>query len=141
MTQKRGAKHAQGSSPKFFPAPPIGGTGLPFSEAVLAGATLYVSGQVGNLPGSLTLAPGGIVAQARQAMENMKAVLERHGCAMKHVVKCTVFLADMADWQSFNRVYVGYFKGRLPARSALASSGLALGARVEIECIAHLPRG
>jgi reactive intermediate/imine deaminase len=112
---------------------------LPFSEAVQLGDTLYVSGQIGIQPGTLTLAPGGIVPQARLALENMKAILERHGSGLEHVVKCTIFLADIADWPTFNEVYREYFKASLPARSALAASGLALGASVELECIAFVP--
>ena len=100
---------------------------------------LYVSGQVGNLPGTLVLAPGGIVPESRRALENMKGVLERHGSSLGSVIKCTVFLADIADWQTFNEVYTEYFPTVHPARSALAASGLALGARVELECIAHAP--
>ena len=112
---------------------------MPFSEAVKLGDTLYVSGQIGNLPGSLTLAPGGIGPEARRALDNMKAILERHGSSMDQVVKCTVFLADIKEWPAFNEVYREYFKTNLPARSALAASGLAIGARVEVECIAFVP--
>lgn len=126
-------------APKHYPMPSTGGAPLPFSEAVQLGDTLYVSGQVGNQPGTLTLAPGGIGSEAKQALENMKAVLERHGSSLDHVVKCTVFLADIKEWPAFNDVYRAYFKKNLPARSALAASGLAIGARVEVECIAYVP--
>ncbi len=125
--------------PKYFPMQKTGGAPLPFSEAVQLGDVLYVSGQIGNLPGTLTLAPGGIVPESRRALENMKGILERHGCSMGTVVKCTIFLADIAEWHAFNGVYREYFPAILPARSALAASGLALGARVELECIAHVP--
>lgn len=110
--------------------------GLPFSDAVRAGPLLFVSGQIGNLPGSLDLAPGGIRPQARQALENVRAILERSGSSMDRVAKCTVFLADMADWPDFNEVYLEFFPKAPPARSAFGASGLAAGARVEIECIA-----
>ena len=126
-------------APKYFPWPPTGGAPLPFSEAVQLGDTLYVSGQLGNQPGTLTLTPGGIDAEARQALENMKAILEKHGSSLDHVVKCSVFLADIKEWPAFNAIYRSYFKKNLPARSALAASGLALGARVEVECIAYVP--
>jgi reactive intermediate/imine deaminase len=126
-------------TPKYFPMQPIAGTQLPFSEAVQLGETLYVSGQIGILPGTLNLAPGGIVAESRRALENMKEVLERHGSSLASVIKCTIFLADIAEWQSFNEVYLEYFPTVLPARSALAATGLALGARVELECVAHVP--
>jgi len=112
---------------------------LPFSEAVQLGDVLYVSGQVGNLPGSLTLAPGGIAPESRRALDNLREILERHGGSLRSVVKCTIFLADIADWKTFNEIYLEYFPTNLPARSALAASGLALGARIELECIAHLP--
>ena len=72
-------------------------------------------------------------------MENIKATLLRHQLDMSDIIKCTVFLADMAEWQTFNEVYASYFeKGRYPARSALGASSLALGARVELECMAAL---
>lgn len=129
----------EAKAPKYYAMPSTGGAPLPFSEAVQLGDTLYVSGQVGNQPGTLTLAPGGIGPEAKQALENMKAILERHGTSLDHVVKCTVFLADIKEWPAFNEVYRTFFKKNLPARSALAASGLAIGARVEVECIAYVP--
>lgn len=108
---------------------------LPFSSAVRAGDTLYLSGNIGNLPGTLTLAEGGIQGETRQTMENIKAVLEQFGASLDDVVKCTIFLADMAEWGAMNEVYKTYFTNK-PARSALGANGLALDARVEIECIA-----
>ncbi len=110
--------------------------GLPFSDAVRVDSLLFLSGQVGNVPGTLDLAPGGMAAEARQAMANVRTILERHGSSLDRVVKCTVFLADMADWTAFNEVYKGFFRTDPPARSALGANGLALGARVEVECIA-----
>lgn len=113
---------------------------LPFSEAVRVGDTIYLSGQIGNVPGQLTLREGGIVAETGQMMENIRTSLEAHGCTMADLVKCTVFLRDMAEWASFNEIYQTYFEnGRYPARSALGSSGLAFDARVEMECIAVSP--
>ena len=109
---------------------------LPFSDAVRAQGMLYLSGQIGNLPGTTDLAPGGIEAEARQALDNIRAILERNGSSMARIVKCTVMLADIAEWPAFNAVYVTYFPGHRPARSAFASTGLAFGARVEIECLA-----
>lgn len=119
-----------------YPAAPLNGQAMPFSEAVRVGDLLFVAGQVSNQPGTRTIVPGGITAEARQAMENMKAVLERHGSSLDRVVKVTVFLADIKEWPAFNEVYVQYFRGKLPARSALGANGLALGAKVEVECIA-----
>ena len=110
---------------------------LPFSAAVRVGDMLYLSGQIGNLPGSKDLAPGGIEAETRQTMENIKMTIEKYGSAMDQVIKCTIFMADMAEWDAMNAVYVTFFADdRLPARSALGASGLALDSRVEIECIA-----
>lgn len=109
---------------------------LPFSEAVRVGNTLYLSGQVGVAPGTLKLVPGGVKAQARQAMNNIKTVLETQGASMRDLVKCTVMLADMAKWSEFNEVYKTFFDGRYPARSAMGVNGLAIGAQVEIECVA-----
>ena len=107
---------------------------LPFSSAVRVGETLYLSGNLGNVPGTLQLVDGGIVAETRQTLENIKATLTEFGSSMDEVVKCTV-LADINEWSAMNEVYRTYFE-KPPARSALGSSGLALNARVEIECIA-----
>jgi 2-iminobutanoate/2-iminopropanoate deaminase len=109
---------------------------LPFSDAVRVGDMLYLSGKIGNIPGTLQLAEGGIAGETRQALENIKTSLEKYGSALDEVVKCTVFLADIGEWGAMNEVYVTYFPSDPPARSALGSSGLALGARVEIECLA-----
>ena len=84
------------------------------------------------------LVPGGIEAETRQALENIRSVLERHGSSMDRVIKCTAMLADMQEWAAMNRVYVEYFSTNLPARSAFGASGLALGGRVEIECLATI---
>ncbi len=109
---------------------------LPFSDAVRVGHMLYLSGKIGNIPGTPQLAEGGIGGETRQALENIKASLEKYGSSMGEVVKCTVFLADIAEWSAMNAVYKEYFHVNPPARSALGSSGLALNARVEIECMA-----
>jgi reactive intermediate/imine deaminase len=114
---------------------------LPFSEAVRVGDMLYLSGQVGIRPGTTELVPGGIAEETRQTLENIRAVLERYGSSLDRVVKCTIFLADIGEWPSMNQVYVTFFGERKPARSAVAGSGLALGARVEIECIAVIGDG
>jgi 2-iminobutanoate/2-iminopropanoate deaminase len=111
-------------------------TGLPLSEAVRHGDTLYLSGQVGLVPGTLNIVPGGIRAESEQVMKNIRATLAAHGYTMSDLIKCTVMLADMSEWATFNEIYRGFFKDRYPARSALGANGLALGARVEVECIA-----
>ena len=110
---------------------------LPFSEAVRVGNMLYLSGQIG-IDSSMKLVPGGIVAETRQVMENIKATLEKCGSSLDHVIKATVMLADISEWGEMNNVYVQFFSKHLPARSALGANGLAMGARVEIECIAVL---
>ena len=110
--------------------------GLPFTSAVRVGHMLYLSGQIGFLPGTRQLAEGGIAGQTRQTMENIKAVLEHAGSGMNRIVKCTVFLRHMEDYAEMNRVYGSYFSDELPARSTLAASGLAFDALVEIECFA-----
>jgi len=111
---------------------------LPFSEAVRVGDMLYLSGKIGNIPGTRNLAEGGIAGETRQALENIKATLEKYGSSMDEVVKCTVFLADIAEWAAMNEVYVAFFPENPPARSALGTSGLALNSRVEIECFAAM---
>ncbi len=112
---------------------------LPFSPAVRVGNTLYLSGQIGNLPGTLELAEGGMEGEAHQTMQNIKATLERFGSSLDHVVKCLVMIDDISLWGDFNTVYVQYFPGHKPARSAFGAEGLALGAAVEVECIAIIP--
>lgn len=109
---------------------------LPFSDAVRVGHMLYVSGKIGNIPGTMQLAEGGVQGETRQALENIKASLEKYGSSLGEVVKCTVFLADIAEWSAMNEVYKEFFPVKPPARSALGTSGLALGARLEIECMA-----
>ena len=109
--------------------------GLPFSSYVRVDDMLYLSGQIGNVPGG-GLAQGGVQAETRQTLENIRGVLERAGSSMNHVVKCSVFMADMSQWPAMNEVYVTFFPDHLPARSAFGSTGLALGAALEIECFA-----
>ncbi|MGK0221878.1 MAG: 2-iminobutanoate/2-iminopropanoate deaminase [Limisphaerales bacterium] len=130
------ALSALGSPLKVLTSPSHEAQGLPFSEAVEAGGLIFVSGQIAAKPGSLALVPGGIENQTRQVMDNIKNVLERHGSSMDHVVKCTVFIQDMAQWPAMNAVYLTYFPNHKPARSAVGANGIALGGLVEIECIA-----
>ncbi len=112
------------------------GQNLPFSEAVEVDGLVFLSGQIGVKPGTLELVEGGIEAEARQTMDNIGATLEAADLTFADVVKCTVMLADMADWPAFNAVYTDYFEAPYPARSAFGASGLALGGRLEVECIA-----
>ncbi len=118
--------------------PPNTSVGLPFSMAVRVGNLLFLSGQIGNTPGTRELADTGITGQTRAALENIKAVLEYAGSSLERVVKCTVFLVSMADYQAMNGVYAAYFPKDPPARSTVAGRGLEFGARVEIECIATI---
>jgi reactive intermediate/imine deaminase len=121
------------SPAEFFPMP--GTRPLPFSEAVRVGEMLYLSGQLGT-DSTGRLVPGGIGPETRQALTNIADVLERHGSSLDQVVKCTVMLADIGEWAAMNEVYVTFFRSHRPARSAFGTSGLALGARLELECIA-----
>ncbi|MHD0306768.1 RidA family protein [Rhodococcus erythropolis] len=111
----------------------------PFSTGVRVGDVLYLSGQIGMLPDG-TLADG-FEAQARQTMENIVASLIAYGSGVEAIFKCTVMLDNMSRWQEFNKVYLEYFPAsRLPARSAFGTDGLALGAHMEVECMAYTPR-
>ena len=125
---------------QFIASPDDHALGLPFSAAVRVGKMLHLSGAIGNEPAALKLVPGGIAAEARQAMDNIGRTLAACGLVFADIVKCTIMLADIGDWRAFNEVYVGYFEAvRLPARSAFGATGLALGARVEIEALARFP--
>lgn len=121
----------------FLQAPGTESMNLPFSAAVRTGDLLFLSGAIGIDPSTGALAPGGIQPETRQTLENIRTRLALFGSSMDRVVKCTVFLADMAEWGAMNEVYRTFFANP-PARSALGASGLALGARVEIECLAAL---
>lgn len=111
----------------------------PFSQAVRVGNMLYMSGQIGVMPGTREFPEGGFDEQAHQVMNNIKMTAEQFGSSMDRVVKCLVMIEDMSRWADFNAVYVQYFPGPKPARSAFGSKGLALGALFEVECIATLP--
>ncbi|HZO17599.1 MAG TPA: RidA family protein [Gemmatimonadaceae bacterium] len=114
---------------------PYGPPTRPFSPAVRVGNLLFLSGQIG-VTASGALVPGGIEAETRQTLENIRDVLQRTGSSLDRVVKCTVMLADMREWDAMNTVYTSFFPRNKPARSSFGATGLALGARVEIECIA-----
>ena len=127
---------AAATPPEFFPAPALQGKPAPFSQAVRAGDILFLSGQIGVGPdGKL---PESFEGQAKQTMENIGGLLKSRGLGWGDVFKCTVFIADMKNWPAFNAVYVPYFApGKLPARSAVGANGLALGAQLELECMAY----
>ena len=129
------ASASSAAPPEYLGRPNLGANPLPFSEAVKVGDMLYLSGQIGMVDGKV---PEGIEAQTKATMGAIADVLKRTGRSMDDVVKCTVMLDDMADWPAFNKVYITYFKpGRLPARSAFGADGLALGAKLEVECMAY----
>ena len=125
-------------NPEFFDEGPMAGKGYPFSESVRVGDILFISGQVG-VDENNELVEGGIVGETRQIMSNIGGALGRRGLGFSDVVKCTVFLADVDEWGKFNTIYTSYFEPPYPARSALGANGLALGARLEVECIAAYP--
>jgi len=117
---------------------PFAGMGFPYSESARVGNLLFLAGQTGeDVEGKLV--PGGIQGEAEQVMLNIEAALVRRGLTVADVLKCTVFLADIAEWGAFNDVYTRHFAKPYPARSAMAASGLVGNARVEMECIAGYP--
>jgi reactive intermediate/imine deaminase len=124
---------AAAQAPQFLNTNPQ--STAPFSSAVKVGNMLYLAGQIGTDKGKLV--EGGIGPETKQALTNIKTVLEANGSDMEHVVKCTVFLADMKEWPAMNEVYRMLFAaGKFPARSAFGTTGLANNARTEIECLA-----
>lgn len=133
------AATAATAAPQYYPAPARDGRPAPFSSAVQVGDVLYLSGQIGLGPdGKL---PNTFEGQARQTMENVGAALKAHRLGWGDVFKCTVFIVDMKNWPAFNAVYVPYFPaGKLPARSAVGVTGLALDAQLELECMAYAGR-
>jgi 2-iminobutanoate/2-iminopropanoate deaminase len=124
-----------GGAPEYLARSSLAGRPLPFSSAVCIGDIFYLSGQMGfREDGTL---PDGMEAQARQTMENIRAVLANAGLGLRDVFHCTVMLADMGQWSDFNDVYLEYFSEPLPTRSAFGVNGLALGGLVELECQAY----
>lgn len=117
---------------------PFGAPSRPFSPAVRVGNLIFLSGQIATEPDATgPVVAGGIEAETRKTLENIRAVLDSVGSGMDRVIKCTVMMADMREWDRMNSVYREFFpEGRLPARAAVESERLALGARVEMDCIA-----
>jgi 2-iminobutanoate/2-iminopropanoate deaminase len=135
---------ASATTPRKEIIQPEGVTRLPvFSTAVRTGDLIFLSGAIGALPNVSppTLVGGGIGPETRLAMDNLYVGLQAAGAGWEDVVKCTVFLADMADYGPFNEIYLEYFPSDPPARSAMSVRGLAFDARVEVECIAAAPEG
>ena len=113
-------------------------SGYPFSEAVIVDKIVYLSGKVGRLP-SGELVKGGIEAETMQTLKNIESVLKKINLTKKDIFKCTCMIVDIKDWPKMSKAYKSFFNRKnLPARSAFAGSGLALGAKVEIECLAKV---
>ena len=113
-------------------------SGYPFSEAVIVDNIVYLSGKVGRLP-SGELIQGGIEAETLQTLKNIESVLQKVDLTREDIFKCTCMLVDIKDWPKMSKVYKSFFnREKLPARSAFAGSGLALNAKVEIECLAKV---
>lgn len=110
-----------------------------FSHAVVAGDLIFVSGMLGTRPGSTELVPGGVGPQTAQALRNVETILAAEGATLRDVAKCTVYLADMADYAAMNEAYIPFFAGGPPARATVAAGGLAFGAALELDCIAEHP--
>ncbi len=107
----------------------------PYSQAVQAGSFLFLAGQIPLTPENQLL-EGDLTAQARQVLNNLKAILEKAGVTMDHVVKTTIFLADLSDFDAVNKIYAEYFQEPYPARSTVQAAKLPKGARLEIDAIA-----
>lgn len=110
----------------------------PYCSAVKSGNLLFCSGQTGINPATNKVEEESVAGQTRQVMENLKAVLQSQGLTVKNIIKCNVYLSDMANFQAMNKVYGEMLEGHTPARTTVAVSGLPLNALVEIECIAEL---
>ena len=124
------------SGPERIVVPEVGRLPV-FSHASVAGDLVFVSGTLGTLPGKVELAPGGVAAETRQTLENLRAILRGAGVGLGDVVKLSVYLVDMADFGAMNEAYAEFFPSDPPARITLGVSGLALGAAVEMECVAR----
>lgn len=110
----------------------------PYSQAIRTESLIFTAGQVGLDPATMELVEGGVEAQTRQVLTNLRHVLEAAGSGLKFVIKTTVFLQDMADFARMNAVYAEFFPDNAPARSTVQVAGLPKGALVEIECVALL---
>jgi 2-iminobutanoate/2-iminopropanoate deaminase len=120
---------ATGSAPKA-----IG----PYSQATIAGGFLYTAGQIALDPATMVLDDGGVAEQTERVFANLRAILDEAGTGLGRVVKATVYLQDMADFQAMNEVYARAFGDHRPARSTVAVAGLPKGARVEIDLVAEV---
>jgi 2-iminobutanoate/2-iminopropanoate deaminase len=134
--QSLAAAMMEGGDVEFLRSDAVLSGDLPFSDGVRVGRLVMLSGQLGVKPGTLELVPGGVEAEARQTLENVRRTLEAHGLGLRDVVRVQVMLADMSEWGRFNAVYREFFSAPWPARSAFGANGLALGARMELEVFA-----
>jgi reactive intermediate/imine deaminase len=125
-----------GGGPSYHTLPERAGLNVPYSDAVRSGNLLFLAGTIGAAASSREVVAGGVVAETRQALDNIKTNLEAHGSSLDRVVKCSVFLADIADFERMNGVYREYFPANKPARTTIGVAALPMSARVEIECVA-----
>lgn len=123
-------------APRVYDRDPSLPAALPFSSAVVVGDTIYLSGEIGRAPGSGTLVEGGVAAETAAIFENYKATLARLGASLDDIVKCTVFLDDMSKYDEMNAAYAQALPDPKPSRSTFGVDGLAMGAALEIECLA-----
>ncbi len=110
----------------------------PYSQAIVTGGFVYTAGQIALDPKTGEMVAGGVEAQAKRVLENLSAVLEASGSSLEHVVKTTIYLADMNDFAAVNQVYAGYFQQPFPARSTVEAAALPKGALVEIDAVARV---
>lgn len=127
------------AGPTYHTLPERAALDAPYSDAVRIGDLLFLSGTIGTEPSSRKLVEGGVVPETKQALENIKANLEAHGSSLDRVVKCSVFLADIADFERMNGVYREYFPKNRPARTTVGVAALPMSAHVEIDCTASTP--
>lgn len=133
------ALQAAGDPIEHYTTPENAPLNRPFSEAVRVGNIVYLAGQIGIPPGGSVLVGGGIEPESEQTLKNIGLVLRHFNLGFENVVRCQVMLLDIGEWPAFNSVYKKFMKAPYPARSAFAGSGLALNARVEVECTAVIP--
>ncbi|MGD8278901.1 MAG: RidA family protein [Gemmatimonadota bacterium] len=138
-TARESVTPAAMAAPEFGTSELTAGLGLPFSEFARVGDLIFLSGMIGTKPGTLELVDGGFEAESRQALENIDLMLRAAGASRTDVLKCTAMLDDMSLWPRFNQIYGEFFGNHRPVRSAFGTDGLAIGAAVEIECIAAAP--
>ncbi len=124
---------------EYYSAPTVAGMDLPFSKAVRVGDTIYLSGELGIDPATNTCPPGGTGAQTTQIFKNIEATLDEFDADLSDIVKCSVFLGDMQNYGEMNAAYDAALPDPKPARSTFGAGGLALGAELEIECLAIRP--